>query len=379
LEVSNYHQQHVEYLLRGYSSLLPSSIVHLQSSKSNSSQLLIDNKPGIKNIANENLALEKEKAKMNQEEIVNKMIQLVERMEKEGQVYVKTRSTHHSQLAKNNEKKNQSSNNSNNNIATKSSITKDEEEEDYYGDDDATEKNKQQWQTSQLINSYGAPPGPSSNMYDLTLDAIANIIPQTSNPVLYLQKACTLFKSAWKRNELDQKQELDLVNVDSIPTAATFNALIRISALVGDNNDAYKTNNPDVVVNDEEVRDIAIANAFIAFDAACHHNVVERNSATFKYMIQTVNKFFPDCEAKGYILVTIWDKCIENTEGVLDAKVVQSMLDVNSKECGEKFHDFVMDEIKNVYNPDEKNGFGFPMKLSKNKNLRRFDKRLDVY
>ena len=372
LSTCHYHQEHVEYLLRGYSSLLPSSIVHLQSPKSPSHPI---NKYGSSN--NTSLA-----TVLKEEEIVDKMIQLVERIENEGKVYVQLRSKLRSQLANLDMNNHDETNNTNHytNKNTEGTGTANEEEnmvDDENDDDerdannDATEDSKLGWQMTQIQSNYGAPPGPSSAMYDLTLDAIANIISKTSHPVSYLNKARMLFQSALSRNELDQKQDFDTVNVHSIPTSLTFNAFIRISSNVG-----VETNNK--MSSEEEIRDVAITNAFMGFDAVNHHNVVQRNSATYNYLIQTVNAFFPDCESKGYILVALWDKCTIS-DGVLDENILKSLLEVNSKDCGDKFHDWLIKDVRDVYNPKEKNGYGFPMKYSKNKNVRKFDKRLDVY
>lgn len=373
LSASHYHQEHVEYLLRGYSSLLQSSIVRLQLPKSPSHPM---NKYGtIDNSSNATT--------LKEEEIVDKMIQLVERIEHEARVYVQLRSKLRSQLANLNpgnddesKKPDSNSNKSNEGIRTDKSeemVVDDENDDDdeNNANDDATEESKLGWQMTQIQTNYGAPPGPSSAMYDLTLDAIANIISKTSDPITYLNKARTLFQSALSRNELDQKQNFDTVNVHSIPTSLTFNALIRISSNVG-----AKTSN--TMSSEEEIRDVAITSAFMGFDAAHHHNVVQRNSATYDYLIQTVNAFFPDCESKGYILVALWDKCTLK-EGVLDENILNSLLQVNSKDCGDKFHGWLTKDVRDIYNPEEKNGYGFPLKYSKNKNLRKFDKRLEVY
>lgn len=366
LSTSHYHQEHVEYLLRGYSSLLPSSIVHLQSPKSSSHPI---NKFKINN-TNNNIDSTSASTIMSEEEIVDKMIQLVERMEHEGRVYVELRSKLRSQLTNIHQTQSEGEQ-----LQEKEKPIIDDSSS-YYEDEidatnDATEETKVEWQTTQLISSYGAPPGPSTAMYNLTLDAIANIIAKTSNPVPYLYKARTLFQSVLARNELDQKQNLDVVNINSIPNAATFNAFIRISSNAGDRNENKKG-------SDEEIRDVAITNAFMGFDSAHHHNIVERNSATYNYLIQTVNRFFPDCESKGHILVALWDKCTL-TEGALDENVLQSFLEVNSEGCGKKFHSWFTKDVKGIYNPEERNGFGFPLRYSKNKNRRRFDKRMDVY
>lgn len=359
LDISHYYQEHVEYLLRGYSSLLPCSLVHLQEST-------LPANPNTKERStiamNNQLTYENNNSSEKGEEIVNKMIQLIARMEEEGNAYVELRSKLRSQLMAVNQQLDPSND--------KEEEQKQDQVDDHNNDDDESdnefaESSRQNWQLTQLIHHYGAPPGPSTAMYDLTLDAIANIINDTSNPVSYLRKARALHQSALERNDLDREQKMDVVNVNSVPTAATFNAMIRTSSLV-EERDGY-----------EELRDVAVENAFLGYDAIFHHNVVERNSATYKYMVKTVNKFFPDCEAKGYILVALWEKCTLQ-ERLLDEDIIRAFLEVNSEDCGEKFHPWMISEIKDVFDEKE-NGYGFPLKFSKNKKLRRYDRRLDVY
>lgn len=369
LSVSYHHQEQVEYLLRGYSSLLPNSIVHLQSPQSPNHPMYNREMftSGKIDIAQMDIAEE--------EQVVDKMIQLIERMETEGSVYIDLRSKLRSQMALVSGKESDSAAAGINTEESDSSDSDSDSSSDSDGGssdgDDATEEDKGAWRKVQLVENYGAPPGPSAAMYDLTLDAIANIIRKTSDPITYLKKAMDLFQSSISRNESDRKQEMDVVNLKSIPTAATFNALIRISSNVEKDTGKSQGHN-------DEVRDEALSNAFQAFNSMNHHPHVHRNSATYHYLIRTVNKFFPDCKSKGYILATFWDKCIL-TDAVLDENVIQAFLDVKTDDCGEDVHLFFKKRVVDVYDPEVKNGYGFPLKYSRNKKKKRFDKMLDVY
>ena len=357
LEVSHYHQEHVEYLLRGYSSLLPSSIVHLQESSLPTTSSKEEEQSNT--IAMKNQSTWQADSDNNNEEIVDKMIQLIARMEEEGRAYVELRSKLRSQLMNVNQRQQQSEQNETNTEGIENKVESSLNE--------SAETSRQNWQLTQLIHHYGAPPGPSVAMYDLVLDAIANTITDSSNPALYLRKVRALHRSALERNELDREQKMDTLNVKSVPTPATFNAMIRTSSLVDHNKHNHN----------EEVRDLAVENAFLGYDAMFHHNVIQRNSATYKFMVRTVNKFFPDCEAKGYILVALWDKCTLQ-EQLLDEDIVQAFLEVNSEGCGDRFHPWMMKEIKDVFDKKE-NGYGFPQKYSKNKKMGRYDRRLEIY
>ncbi len=384
LSVSHYHQEHIEYILRGYSSLLPnnnknnnnnSTIVHLQSKSET------------------NIDVDSNMKEEEMERVVNKMIQLVERMEDEGRVYVDLRSKLRSQMAHVRRQERQaaasaaaaaaddadntaasekregraSSNLISNSDSDSSSSSGSDSDDD---GDDATEENREAWKMVQLVENYGAPPGPSAAMYDLTLDAIANVIHNTSDPIPYLQKSMELFERSLSRNELDRKQDLDVVNLKSMPTAATFNAVIRISSNVVKESGSGSSN--------EQVRDVAVTNAFTAFHAMDVHPHVHRNSATYNYLVRTVDKFFPACKAKGHILATVWDDCVFK-DAVLDENVIKAFLDVKYEDCGEDIHFYFTKRIADVYDPEVKNGYGFPVKYSRNKKKRRFDKALDVY
>jgi len=386
LEVSHYHTEHLEYILRGYSSLISNSITQIQY-QSKAKQI---NKNMNMNMI-QNQLLEKtnnndpSKVDMDEMEIVENMIALVHRMEEEGRVYVQLRSKMRSQLAllhqnrHNHDDSGSSSNNSSssssNSGSTSNSNNSDSDSSGTSDDEDIEESTKQAWQMTRLISNYGSPPGVSTPMYDLTLDAISNIISKsttstTTTTLSLLYQARTLYATSLSNHKLDVDQKLEDMNIKCIPSAATFNTLIRIS------------NNVDMNLVPEElqdeVRDVAIENAFLAYDAMGHHKIVERNNATYFYLLRVVNKYFPDCVTKGNIMVGLFDKCL--SEGVLDENVLHCMMeDVNSKDCGNDFDNYIQNRLKDKVDFDVKNGFGLPMKFGKNKKSRRYDKRLTVY
>lgn len=325
--------QHAEYLLRGYSSLIsPHSIVHLQAKSS-----LPFTPPQQNTHKDEPMS------------IINKMVKLMERMEQEGNAYVELRSKFRAQLVR----------------ATAASSE---------GQDGSSSNNPDSsshaWKISQLVKSYGAPPGPTISMYDLILDAIAITIADcgddTKKELSLLQTSRDIYFRALERFDLDHKAGMMEINRASCPTSLTFNAVIRAAANVKNRS------------KDEHVRDVAMENAFFAFDAMHHHVITRRNSATYAYILQMMNAHFPVGDTRGYIAVGMWDKCLQ--EGVVDENVIRSMMDFgDGKPHGNMFDSWFLMNIKGVWNKDERNGFGFPVSWGENRRIRRFDKRLDIY
>lgn len=321
--------QQIEFILRGYSAQIsPMSIVHLQAKKPIET----------KKISNQE----------NVHEVINKMIKLVERIEQEGNAYVELRSKFRVQST-------QTTSHGDEGVDSSASAN--------------TDASTNAWKISQLIKSYGATPGPTITMYDLILDAIAISISNckdSAQELSFLEMSRDIYTRAVERFELDLKAEMIDLNISSCPTTMTFNAMIRAAA------------NASNSKKNEQVRDVAMENAFFAFNAMHHHPVVPRNSATYAYMLQMMNVHFPIGEMRGHIAVGIWEKCLQ--DGVVDENVIHSMIEFgDNKSHGEMFDTWFTKSIKSVWNSKERNGFGFPVSWGENRRLRRFDKRFDVY
>ena len=320
-------QQKVEYLLRGYSALLPGSMVDIAS----------DSEEKTSTSGNSDGA----------DEIIGKMMKLLDRMEQEGKTYVELRSKFRSQLAR-------VSDNANSNANA------DSNEDAEVPIDENTSINA--WKMNSLIANFGAPPGPTSTMYDLILDAIAVTVttPSSKTPLSLLQTSRELHAKAAERYELDAKAGTEGLNPSSCPTPATFNAVIRAAT---------------IRTEDEEIRDTAIENGFYAFNTIYHHSVVHRNSSTYKYILDMIGAHFPPGEMRGNIVAGIWEKAVQDK--VVDLTVFEAMRKVGSAQHGELFDGW----WKSVQGQFEKdgNGHGFPIVWGKNKKLRRFDKRFDTY
>lgn len=356
-------QQKVEYLLRGYSSMIPGSLVNDLNNESNI------------------MASSDSDSDQSYDDVIFKMIQLVERMELEGQAYVELRSKYRSQLARvssssdhhdhsgnvMNQRKDMPADSSidgedlkqqNNINAENKDFLQDEEEEAESIVDESTDNDA--WRMNALISHYGAPPGPTNHMYDLVLDAIAVSIPSSSHPLTMLQHSRSLHKKSLSRYEMDVKEGLDHLNPSSCPTPATFNAVIRASV---------------IRTSDDQVRDYAMENAFFAFDAMYHHPVVHRNTATYRYMLEMMKALFPVGAMRGNISAAMWEQAVQDK--VIDLSLFEAMKKISSQSHGDLFDEW-WKKVEGRFVKDV-NGHGFPLIWGKNKNLRRYDRKSEVY
>lgn len=339
-------QQTVEYILRGYNVTFPTSLVQTTNPDSITDD---DWKQAATTTTDAS----------SYEETLEKMMELLERMEREGDVYVELRTKFRSQLARRNA---------------------DDEDTTVANDDDLTMSSTEETEASkmqQLANTYGAPPGPSTVMYDLILDAISVSIPylSPSTAITWIHKAEILRERALERHKLDVTAgDMDKVNLDSIPSPITFNAVIRAAA-----NAPYNG-------KEEQLRDVALEAAFYTYDAMHHHLIVDRNTATYRYILETVGKYIPVSPSKGNIAHSLFVKaCVE--ERVLDETLVDALLNYvmtdeggtgKADSLGIDFDNWIDNHIKTTFH-ESKNGYGFPVKWSSKKRTKRYDRRFAAY
>jgi len=382
-------QQKTEYLLRGYSSQLPGSLVNTNANtNASASTTMVDTKVS---------------PPTNPHEIIKNMIQLLERMEQEGKAYVELRSKYRSQLAHVSGNNDNGKNYHHDDIHIDTDIDIDDDtdididanNDDNDGSGNGTivdeSTNNTAWKMNALVTNFGAPPGPSNTMYDLILDAIAVSISASSAPLELLKMARVVHGRALARYELDVKAGVEQMNPSSCPTPATFNAVIRAAAGISatetgsgiasgidaDTDADAETGIATDTANmeNEEVRDYAMENAFFTFDAMHHHPVVHRNSSTYRYMLDMIGVIFPVGEVRGNIAAVMWEKAVQDK--VIDVPLFEAMQKVGRAEHGELFDNWWKStEAKFV---KDVNGHGFPMIWGKNKKLRRFDRKLDSY
>ena len=328
---------------------------------------------------------ESESTQLSPSEIVERMIQLLKRMEKEGDVYVQIGSKFRFQLTQ----QDRSSMHGNDDPLSLTALTDDRKEEKEISssrsmkgffksmkglndegviDDDDTEpetedaeEEKNAWRLESVALSFGAPPGPTTAMYDLILDAHARLLSQSKDDattISLLQTSVELLEKVENREDLDKAQGFG----SNKPTQCTYNSILRGCASLS----------PSVT---EEARDLTLMHSSRIFDTMIRSESVVRNSATYAYYLEIVRKFLPKCESTGSIAYNVWYQAMTE-DHVIDVNVVESLIKFEGG-YGPHFDKFVQ-ETRERYDKTT-NGFGFPMKWSRNKNLRRYQKRHTTY
>jgi len=261
--VSDVWSQKVEFVLRGHSSLIDGSIIRHE-------------------LMHESLELPSLIDGDNVSERVSAMNSLLERMENEAEAYKEAYIVAHSAIEE---------------VTEQSSSSKQKQQS----------KEQQEQQSSSEIFK-GAPPGPTISMYDLILDAYA--ITSQSNAI---KQAMSLFNKATHRHI--QNGGHDNIQRDTIPTALTFNAVIRAASNTPFD---YQSN-----CTDEKVRDEALNAAFWVFDKMHHTDCTHRNTATYIYMLRTLKKVMPESRVRGNIAHALFDLAVE--EKVMDDSIYEEL------------------------------------------------------
>lgn len=204
------------------------------------------------------------------------------------------------------------------------------------------------------MKTYGAPPGPSVAMYDTILDAIASSADQFSN---HASLARYIFERVHLRHQQDGGPNAN--NVFSMPTAQTYNAVIRACAEQSFDDQ-----------NDEKIRDEAIDTAFLAYDAIGQSQHVRRNSSTYAHLLRVVAKFIPPSLSRGNIAYGLW-KNATSEDNVLDGAILQAYLEANRRggSNGAEFDEWASQlEAHGI-----EQGSKIPQKWWKNRGIRRMD------
>jgi len=364
----------VEYILRSYSALIPGSIFDLQYNQKQfcrHKSIRDVLQPHVSyNLEQHKKRLERHKYTQNTQEYIRNMLDLVDRIELEGKLYNELRSKLRYQMKHNN-------------------INHTENHPHYETDDSISQrKEMENRHLKKLSQSFGSLPGLSTTMFDYILDAIAVSISLENfddpKNVLRLSKhmmhrvlkrhsldlSAEMVKEKTNTNNFNRKGEISYDNIYSCPTHMTFNAVMRAVASV-----PYDG-------KDDELRDIAVDTAFSAYDAMYNHSGtgIERNSATYKYMLEIVAKFLPDSPSKGNIAYALFHKATFE-DAVLDDGILKALINgfgPNRYNNSKEFNIWMEKKIKSQIQLNI-NGYGFPLKWGSNKILRRFHKRFSTY
>lgn len=273
-EVADVSIQKVEWLIRGYSAQV-----------SNTKMQLVHSAESAEDPAH----------------CVEAIQNLLQRMDKEGSMYMDLRHQMRSQLA----------------------LEEQQEQEVEQGnvplEDLATIEKHTNVSTPQVFAS----PGQTIAMFDTLFDTMS-MATDKSTP----KTVGSLLQKINDRFEQDGGLAHN-VNPNTVPTQMTFNAGLR--AIANTENSA------------ESTRDDAVMHAFATF-AFLRDTNVKRNAATYAYMIQTVSKFFPPSEMSANIAHALWVMAQE--EQVIDTNVMEAM-ELVKPENYEKYNHFLTDYIQN--------------------------------
>jgi hypothetical protein len=240
------------------------------------------------------------------------MKRLVVRMQQEGEIYLQLRRQKQRGLSEGTNAFGGSGGDDDLSATDDRSSSSSSDESDSSSDDDDSDD-----EADVKSRARFAPPGPTAKLQEAVLDVMACV--GTAAPGDYYETAITILQA----NDRDQG-----ANVYTLPSHVTYNAALRgISRCK---------------LSDEAVRDEALSSAFSLYNHLSHSLHLPRNSATFVYMLHSVNNIFPASRVKGNISVTLWDHATRL--GVADANVVEAMKLVLGGGNGPEF-DVLTDEL----------------------------------
>mmetsp|Transcript_15799 Transcript_15799/g.45620 ORF Transcript_15799/g.45620 Transcript_15799/m.45620 type:complete len:394 (+) Transcript_15799:187-1368(+) len=162
-----------------------------------------------------------------------------------------------------------------------------------------------------------APPGPTTKMQEALLDAMACI--GTAGPDDYYQRVLEILEA----NDIDKGS-----NPYTLPTHVTYNAALRGIAKCD--------------MSHEAIRDDALSASFSIYNHLTHSLHLPRNSMTYVYMLQVLDKAFPPSRVKGNISVTFWDHAVR--QGVVTDAVVDAVKQIHASSNGPEF-EAILDEV----------------------------------
>ncbi|CAB9515724.1 expressed unknown protein [Seminavis robusta] len=164
-----------------------------------------------------------------------------------------------------------------------------------------------------------ASPGATVNMYDIFLDSLAVTAEQVGDPrqfsarkasnLLTARHAFDVFELLYQRHSLDGGEESN-DNKFTLPTQISYNAVLRTVA------------NLHFDGQSEVHRDLALMVAFSTDNAMQQSKTLERNSATFAYLLQVIAKYIPACEFRGNVAHALWMQA--KSSGVYNDQVMDA-------------------------------------------------------
>ena len=217
------------------------------------------------------------------------------------------------------------------------------------GEDVGAEGERSMSQQKELPPSYMndfALPGPTVAMYDAALDAVACstaiLSPEmdsVANAQNTLDTANHLHEIVMLRHITDGSDAAN-TNPHTRPTAGTFNALIRTVSELHYNN----TRSAGMLDAEVQFRDDAVTTAITTFQAMHECGVVHRNSATYRYTLECVQKYMPASKIRSNIAAGMFHQA--RYAGLVNDSVVQAYISAITPPNEAGAHDiFIRDQL----------------------------------
>lgn len=167
-----------------------------------------------------------------------------------------------------------------------------------------------------------ASPGQTITMFDTLLDTMC-VATDPNTPEL----VGALLSRVNDRFEQDGGHEIN-VNPNTVPTQMTFNAGIRAIA--------------NTQPGSEKTRDDALMHAFVTFESL-RESHAKRNAATYAHMLQVVAKFIPASQMAGNVAHGLWH--MAKDDQVIDTNVMRAMEMIDSGNDS-KYENFMEETIR---------------------------------
>ena len=215
------------------------------------------------------------------------------------------------------------------------------EEDPMYLDRDLTDEERYHKKFMEQFAS----PGPTLEMYNTLLDALALCASEIKDPYTLVyhndfhpRMVEFWFQKVLERFEMDGGEDKNN-NPHTVPNIVTFNAIIRLCAGLpyehpeGSNENGEKSFFSSLASLDPKYtiyrmqRDEALVAAVGAFDRLTHIKVADWSPATFAYMLRILGKYLPVGEMRGNCSIAMFFHASE--AGCVDGFVVRELLAAN--------------------------------------------------
>jgi len=200
--------------------------------------------------------------------------------------------------------------------------------------DDANNDDLDEDDPLSLYKNDFALPGPTVAMYDTVLDAMVCHAEQhaTTTQVATPGTALNMFQKILSRHVLDGGDALN-ANIHTRPTVLSYNAPIRLAAAQHTFIQHAKEHHQHAAATLR--RDEALALALGSWDALMQSEMLHRNSATYRYLLHVMGRFFPTSQIKGNMVHGVWHHAVE--AGLVDEDVIQAYCAAQTPSNGPQF------------------------------------------